>query len=84
MSKTRAIIYTIIGVSLLYIPLSIYIKFLADTTVSVNADLAAAHNMSLYPGTSGFLLSTPWIMYVVPAAIGIIVIITILKRKPVA
>lgn len=80
MSKTRAIAYVVMGITMVYLMLAVFIKFLSDTTVSVNAELAAAHNMSNYPGTSGFLLSTPWILYFAPALLGIILIVVILKR----
>lgn len=81
MSKFKQVVWVIIGVSIVYIMLAIFINFLADITVSVNADLAAAHNMSQYEGTSGFLLATPWILYIAPAVIGIIVIVVLLKRR---
>lgn len=84
MSKTRAIAYVIFGVSLSYIPLGVFIKFLADTSVSVNADLAAGSNMSNYPGTSGFLLNIPWILYFAPVIIGIVLIVIILKRRAIS
>lgn len=84
MSKPRMILLVVMGISLVYVMLSVFIKFLADTTVSVNAELAAAHNMTQYPGASGFLLASPWILYFAPAAIGIVLIVLILKRKPVS
>jgi len=57
------------------------VPFLADITVTVNTTLNASSNMSLYPGTSGFLLATPWIMYFIPNVIGVIVVIMILRRQ---
>lgn len=81
MSKVKQVAWVIIGVSLVYVMLAIFIKFIADTTVSVNQELAAAHNMSQYQGTSDFLLASPWILYIAPAVIGIIAIVVILKRR---
>ena len=80
MGKAKAIVWVIIGVGMLYALLAIFINFLAGVIVSVNQDLDVAHNMSLYEGTSDFLLATPWILYIAPAIIGIIVIIVILKK----
>ena len=81
MSKTNEIATIIIGVIMVYIPLAIFIEFVANQSVTTNATLAAAHNMAQYPGTSGFLLSTPWLLYFFPAIIGIILIIVALKRR---
>ena len=79
--KVRQIIFVIIAVVLLYIPLSIFINFLADTSVTVNQTLAAAHNMTQYEGTNGFLLAAPWLLYFAPFALGLILIISILRRR---
>lgn len=81
MSKFKQVAWVVVGVTIVYIMLGIFIKFLADTTISVNQELAAAHNMSNYPGASDFLLAAPWLLYIVPAALGIIAIIVILKRR---
>lgn len=81
MSKFRQVAWVIAGVTLLYVMLAIFIDFLAGITVSVNQALDVAHNMTQYEGTSGFLLATPWILYIAPAVIGIISIVVILKRK---
>lgn len=73
------IIGLVIMVNLL---LLIIVPFLADITISTNATLAASTNMSLYPGTSGFLLATPWILYFIPNVAGIIAVIVVLRRQP--
>lgn len=81
MGKFKAIVWVMIGVGMVYVMLAIYINFLADITVSVNQALDVAHNMTQYEGTSSFLLSVPWILYAAPSVLGIILIVTILKRK---
>lgn len=80
MSKAKSIMYVFIGVVMVYATLAVFAVFLSERTVSVNAEIAAAHNMSQYPGTSGFLLSVPWIMWFIPAVLGIILIVIIMKR----
>jgi len=80
-SKFKQVIWVILGVGMLYAMLAIFIKFLADTTVSVNQELAATSNMAAYPGTSDFLLASPWVLYIAPAVIGIITIVVVLKRR---
>ncbi len=79
--KVRQIIFVIGAVILMYIPLSIFINLLADTTVTVNQTLNAAHNMAQYEGTSGFLLAAPWLLYFAPFGLGLILIIGILRRR---
>lgn len=81
MSKGKQVLMVIGGVVLIYIVVSVFIVFLANTAVSVNTSMAAAHNFSNYPGFSGFLLSCPWLLYVIPAVGGIIWIILILRRR---
>ena len=81
MSKFKSIALLIVGILMLYGVLAIFISFLADTTVSVNQSLNASTNMTAYPGTSGFLLSTPWVLYFVPAVIGIVWLVVILKKR---
>ena len=83
MDKYKAVGMVILGVLVIYGVLAIFISFLSDQTVATNAALAAASNMERYPGTSGFLLSTPWILYLLPAIFGIGWIIFILKRRPI-
>lgn len=80
MGKFKAVMWVIIGVGIVYVMLAIFINFLADITVTVNQALDVAHNMTQYEGTSGFLLAAPWILYIAPAVLGIILIIGILKK----
>lgn len=80
MSKVKTIILTVIFTIITYLIIIIVVPWLADVTVSVNTTLAASHNMDNYPGTSPFLVSVPWILYIVPAAIATIIIVITLKR----
>jgi len=81
MHKIGMLLTTIVIIIILNLILVIMVPFLADITVTVNTTLNASSNMSLYPGTSGFLLATPWIMYFIPNVIGVIVVIMILRRQ---
>ena len=84
MNKIKAVGLLLLGIVSCYAVLAIFIKFLADQTVATNTALDTAHNMSLYPGTSGFLLSIPWVLYIMPAVVGIIWLIIILKKREVS
>jgi len=83
MSKFKSIAYLLLGITGCYAMLAIFIKFLADTTVSVNQALDVATNLTRYDGLSGFILSVPWLLYFAPAIIGIVWLIVILKRQSV-
>lgn len=79
MKKFGAIV-TVIGVVIIvYLILLVVMPWLAEITTSVNTTLNASHNMSLYPGTSDFLISTPWILFFLPGVIGLVVVVLILR-----
>ena len=81
-SKVGAVIVVVIMVSLCYLIMLVVIPFLSDITLSVNSTLASSHNMSgEYPGTSGMLLSIPWLLFFTPAVIGIGLIVVILRGE---
>lgn len=47
---------------------------------TANATMTASSNLTQYPGTSDFLISIPWIIWFVPASIGGIAIVIIMRR----
>lgn len=79
MRKYLAVAATVGAVSILYLLMLIVVPFLVDTTVSVNATLHSSSNMSLYPGTTDFLVAIPWICWFLPACLGIVVVLGILR-----
>jgi len=79
MHKLLSVGITIGAVIMIYLVMLIVVPFLADTTVSVNATMAAGSNMTNYPGTSSFMLSIPWILWFVPGACGIVIVVGILR-----
>ena len=81
MNKLGAVLI-IIGVVIgCYLILLVTQAVVVNLVESANATITASSNLTNYPGTQGFLLSTPWIMWWVPGVIGMIVIVIIL-RKP--
>ncbi len=80
MNKYKTVILTLVFVSIAYLLMIVFVPILGDFAGSANATMAASSNMANYPGTSGFLLATPWIMWFVPGAIALIVIIITLKK----
>ena len=79
MNKWGAVISIVVMVTLCYLLLLVTMPILVDTTVAVNTTLNSTSNMSLYPGTSGFLLASPWILFFVPAVLGIAAIVVVLR-----
>ena len=80
MHKAGAIAIVTGVVIVCYLLLLVVVPWLSEITLSVNATMDATSNMSRYPGTSGFLLSTPLILFFVPGTIGIIVVVIILRQ----
>lgn len=81
MNKLGAIAITVFFVIVTYIIMLITVPVMVGLIATANATMVASSNMTNYPGTAGFLTSMPWICWFIPASLGIIVIISIL-RKP--
>ena len=80
MNKLGAVLI-IIGVVIgCYLILLVTQTVVVNLVESANATITASSNLTNYPGTQGFLLSTPWIMWFVPGVIGMIAIVIILRR----
>ena len=81
MNKIGAVIIVVCLVIVCYLFMLIVIPGVVVPMVSsANTTIAASSNVSDYPGTTSFLLATPWILWFVPACIGIVVIVVILKQ----
>ena len=72
------ILVVIGGVVACYFILIIVIPFLASVVSTTNIEIATASTTN-YAATQGFLLSIPWILFFVPGAIAIILVIQILR-----
>ncbi len=81
MSKIGAVLIVVGVVIAAYLIILITHPVMVDIVATANTTMVASSNMSNYPGTSGMLVSTPWIMFFVPGVVGLIVIVAIL-RKP--
>ncbi len=81
MNKIGAIAITIGVVIMAYLLILVVMPFLADAAASANVTMNATSNMSNYPGTSGFILAIPWILYYVPGVLGMILIVGILRTR---
>lgn len=80
MDKFKAVAGIIISVGLIETLLSFTIpNILVPFVNTANTTMAATSNMSNYPGTSEFMVASPWVLYLVPPAIGIALVVAILR-----
>ena len=80
MNKIGAVITVVVLIIGTYLFLLVVMPIISDLALSANTTMNATSNMSLYPGTSGFLMSTPWILFFLPGVIGIALIVIILRQ----
>jgi len=79
-NKIGVVITITFVVILTYLLLLVVIpNIVAPMALSANTAMDASSNMSLYPGTSGFLMSTPWILFWIPGVIGLALVVAILR-----
>ena len=78
-NKFGAVFMISVLIIVAYLFLLVIMPIMTDMALTANTTMNASSNMSLYPGTSGFLLSIPWIVFFVPGVIGIALIVVILR-----
>lgn len=82
MNKLGAVVIVIVMVAACYLIMLVVIPDVVVPLIeSANETMTASSNMSDYPGSQSFLVSTPWILFFVPGTIGIIVITLILRSS---
>lgn len=79
MNKIGAVITIVVVVILAYLFLLVVMPIISGAALTANTTMDATSNMSLYPGTSPFLMSIPWIVFFVPGVIGMALIVIVLR-----
>jgi len=80
MSKLGAVIIVIVMVAACYLLMLVVIPVANDLIVTANTTMTASvDNLTAYPGAQDFLISIPWILWFVPATIGAIIIVLLLR-----
>ncbi len=79
MNKLGAVIAVLALTVAVYMIMLVTMGVFTNLVESANATITASSNLTDYPGSQGFLVATPWIVWFVPAIISIAVIIGILK-----
>ena len=81
MNKLGAVIIVVAVVAACYLLLLVTMPILVDFASTANVTMAETSNLTNYPGAAEGVLMAPWPLFFAPAAIGIILIVMIL-RKP--
>lgn len=69
-----------VGVFMVYILMLVVMPFMTDLASSVNTTMAASSNLTNYPGSAEGVLAAPWVLWFIPASIGMIGIVVVLKQ----
>ena len=80
MNKIGAVAIVCALVAGAYLFLLVAMPILTEFASTANATMTASSNLSNYPGAAEGVLAAPWIMFFVPAVIGIAAIVIILKK----
>ena len=81
MNKVGGVIVVVCLVAAAYLIMLVTMPVLIDVATTANTTMTAGSNMANYPGTSGALMSAPWVLWFVPGTIGLASVIVILKRR---
>jgi len=79
MYKIFQVIITVSIVLVVYLLMIVIMPVVVEMSLTANATMNASSNMSQYPGASEGLIAAPWILWFVPAVIGMIVVFLILR-----
>ena len=83
MEKIKSILWIILFVALGYAAVLIGMPFLNDAVAISDATMGAMSTnvTAVYPGAREGLQAAPWILYLIPGAMGLVATIVVLKRK---
>lgn len=79
MKKVGWVIVVWIGVIISYVILTAAMPAVNSLVQTANTTMAAASNMTNYPGTQDAILTAPLWLYFLPGGIGLVLTIIILK-----
>jgi hypothetical protein len=81
MNKIGHVAIVVVIVAIVYLIMLVVMPVVVDIAATANATANATSNMSQYPGGSEILIAAPWVLWFVPAGIGMISVVIILKRE---
>ena len=80
MNKLGKIVVVTIAVFILYLLMLVVMPFFSDMASTANTTMAASSNLTNYPGGAEGVLAAPLILWFVPGAIGMVVVVIILRQ----
>jgi len=82
MNKLGQVALVVFIMGVLYLILLAVMPVVSDMSIAANTTITdSGVDVAAMPGSTGILLSAPWILWFMPAVIGMIVIVVILKRQ---
>ena len=81
MSKFGKAIVVMVIVGIVYLLMLVTVPVISGLISTANTTAAASVNITNLPGSTSFLLSIPWILWFVPAVIGLVAVIIILRAR---
>lgn len=82
MNKLGAVLIIIAVIGACYLLLLPIMPVLVDFANTANSTIIdTGRDMAQYPGAVEFLVASPWILFFVPAVIGIVVVVLILRTR---
>lgn len=82
MANMGSVIKVVVGVSIVYLLMLVVMPILGLFATSANVTITASGvNITAHPGSTDILFIAPWFLWFVPASIGMVIIVAILKRR---
>ena len=82
MNKIGQVALVVFIMGIVYLIMLAVMIVVSDMSIAANATIAASGvDVEAMPGSTSFLLAAPWILWFMPAVVGMAVIIFILKRS---
>lgn len=80
MKKIKSVAFICIGVAVCYLFLTAFMPVITGVVETSSANISANPNLDQYVGAKEGLDIMPWVLYLLPGAIGIIALVVVLKR----
>ena len=80
MGKIKSVFFICIGVAACYLLLTAFMPVITGVVETSSANISANPNLDQYVGAKEGLDIMPWVLYLLPGAIGTIAVVIVLRR----
>lgn len=80
MAKLKSVAFICIGVAVCYMFLTAFMPVITEVVEISSANISANPNLDQYVGAKEGLDIMPWLLYLLPGAIGMIALVIVLRR----